>query len=139
MDLNLTPQKIFERNIVAQRIMAESTIGRVIGASKSTPMASRSSFGRSIDEARANRQRHVGGHAGSGGLQNHSVGGLYPWLPVGHGDGLWSVHNASTGQQTPAVFASYTHAAEWAERFQQNPSEMGDFNREALLRGYTFR
>lgn len=52
------------------------------------------------------------GHAGSGGLQNHSIGGLYPftvfgreceWLP-GQWSTAYGVMNTATGEETPAVF-----------------------------------
>ena len=67
------------------------------------------------------------GHVGSGGLQGHSVGGLYPWIIYGTGGGTFGVMNGATGQDTGAVFTDYPGAGEWAERFKVEPSEFDEF------------
>jgi hypothetical protein len=67
------------------------------------------------------------GHVGSGGLQGHSVGGLYPWIIYGTGGGTFGVMNGATGQDTGAVFTDYPVAGEWAERFKGDPIEFDEF------------
>lgn len=37
------------------------------------------------------------GHAGTGGIQRHSLGDEYPWTVVGYGDGTWAGENLTTG------------------------------------------
>lgn len=49
---------------------------------------------RAINDATA-----YAGHAGSGGIQKHSLGDEYPWVVVGYGDGTWGAENVATGTQ----------------------------------------
>lgn len=47
------------------------------------------------------------GHAGQGGLQNHSVGGCYPFTVFGRGDPTaYGLLNAATGEETAAIYSA---------------------------------
>jgi len=130
---NLTPEQIFAANSQAASIMQRlAKIEELVGIPRATPMG-QSSFAAAVDASHAKPGKHVGGHAGEGGLQTHSVGGLYPYHPVAYGNGKWSIHNLVTGERTAAVFEDYTLAATWAERFKLEPREMAEFN--ALTKG----
>lgn len=78
------------------------------------------------------------GHAGQGGLQNHSVGGCYPFTVFGKGDPTsYGVLNAATGEETAPVF---TARAAWdlAEAFKRGAlSDLSNF--DGQLRYLTLR
>lgn len=69
------------------------------------------------------------GHAGQGGLQNHSIGGCYPFTVFGKGDPtMYGVLNAATGEETAAI---YTCECAWklAEALKRRMlSDLSDFN-----------
>lgn len=82
-------------------------------------------FSRSLDAAKAGS--YYAGHAGAGGLQQHSVGGLYPFAVVGFGSDnvqgyTYSVQNLVTGELLRARFEDYDAAAAWAELFKAGES-----------------
>lgn len=56
------------------------------------------------------------GHVGSGGLQGHSVGGLYPLIIYGAGitPTRFGVMNGATGEDTGPIFEDYGAAADLA-------------------------
>lgn len=59
----------------------------------------------------------------AGGLQPHSVGGYYPWTPVGRGlTGRFEVHNLQTGQalyyDNRVVQTNAAHACNYATVLQ---------------------
>ena len=57
------------------------------------------------------------GHVGDGGLQGHSVGGLYPLIVYGAGINptRFGVMNGATGEDTGPIFEDYGAAAHVAE------------------------
>ena len=96
MDINLTPNVIFNRNAAAQRIMqAHANVERIL-AMRNAP-AARSSYCAHIDKLDAERVAKRNGHAAEGGLQKHSVGDTYPYMLVAYGDGTFAACNATTG------------------------------------------
>lgn len=79
------------------------------------------------------------GHAGQGGLQNHSVGGCYPFAVFGRGDPTaYGVLNAATGEESAAAF---TCAGAWelaeAAKHGTFAGRLSDFN--ACLRFLALR
>jgi hypothetical protein len=124
----LTPAQIAADQVRGRAIMAQHIIRTIIGYSKGVAMTKQSSFSRAVDASHAKSSPVYTGHAGEGGLQQHSVGGLYPYHPVAYGNGKWAVHNLVSGKRTAAVLDDYSCAAEWAERFKLSPSEMDEFN-----------
>ena len=130
----LTPAQI-AADIKAARAIAAQTIASithpVVPATLPPPpvkfLTCSSPFAIAIDASHRKHDPAYLGHAGEGGLQTHSIGGLYPYLPVGYGHGKWAVHNLVSGERTAAVFDDYSEAAEWAERFKLNPAEMAEF------------
>lgn len=109
----LTPAQI-AADIKAARAAAYATIQRI-----THPVVTpKSSFAAAIEASHAKPARVYEGHAGDGGLQTHSVGGLYPWMTPAFGDGTFGVENAVTGQKLTCRFDDYEAAAEWAERLK---------------------
>jgi len=53
------------------------------------------------------------GHVGTqGGLRGHSVGGTYPWMPVGYGDDTWVPTNLVTGEYEARRYKSVAECLE---------------------------
>lgn len=82
-----------------------------------THPARRASYSAFVDASLAERNRNYLGHAGEGGLQQHSVAGNYPWHVVGYGDRTFGVTNLATGESLRARFRNYDDAGEWADNF----------------------
>lgn len=119
----LTPEKI-AADIKAARAAAAQTIGRIT----SPKVPAKSEFSLAVEGAHRKPAVVYQGHAGEGGLQAHSVGGLYPWIIVGFGDGTFSVMNGAAGQQLSARFRDYDEAAARAERLKAGePFEVVDW------------
>ena len=75
---------------------------------------------------------HIG-HAGSGGIQGHSVGDIYPWMIQGKGDSV-QARNGETGevcQRHPYI--SLTTGASW-EIVQASYGEAYDLAKADALR-----
>lgn len=142
MDINLTPERIFANNAAARAIMVGHVHSLANGVRPAVTMngvthpAHRRSFSESVDRARALRAAVYQGHAGEGGLQKHSVGGLYPWAVVSFGDGTHTVANLATGKQLRCRFRDYDIAAEWAEQFKEGGDNFFDVDR--FLGTYTY-
>lgn len=97
MDINLTPNRIFAEKAAADRIMAaHAEIDKINRLRTGVP---RGHFAAWVDKTEKERQIKKRGHAGEGGLQNHSVGDLYPLAVVGYGDGSFQVENLATGER----------------------------------------
>ena len=93
-----------------------------------------SDFSKAIDASRTNLVHSNGGHAGSGGLQNHSIGALYPYIVYGQetpSGTRYGVLNGSTGASIPAQYNMAATAYKVAEGFKREDDRAADAVRVA--------
>jgi hypothetical protein len=83
-----------------------------------------SAFALAIERSRENQDPIIGGHAGSGGLQKHSIGGIYPYdvVPIASGDMiLYYAVDTRKGfdEQVPVVFTKISEAYYFARNLEE--------------------
>jgi hypothetical protein len=83
-----------------------------------------SAFALAIERSRENPDLIIGGHAGSGGLQKHSIGGIYPFdvVPIASGSTtLYYVVDTRKGfdEQVPVVFSRISEAYYFARNLEK--------------------
>jgi hypothetical protein len=65
------------------------------------------------------------GHAGTSGLQRHSLGDTYPFLPFAYESSnglLWGVLNLLTGRELPVGLDTSQQAHAWARDLKESLS-----------------
>jgi hypothetical protein len=83
-----------------------------------------SAFAFAIERSRETPDPIIGGHAGSGGLQKHSIGGIYPFdvVPVSNcGKVSYYLVDTRKGfdEQVPVVFSRISEAYYFARNLEE--------------------